>query len=177
MMKYSNAARFSFALLLALLFSSADANPKIGKLPKDSVANHQLRMLNGQQFSLAGLRGKVVVLDFFAVWCGHSREHVPTMVKIKEAERDGQLQIIGLAVKDRESPEDRVKKFIQDMKISYPVGMIADPTFTDYIESKDIGVPQTLIYARDGRLAAHYSGHDDRIAAAINAAITRELVK
>jgi thiol-disulfide isomerase/thioredoxin len=170
-------AKLSFAIALALCFSSAEANQKIGKLPKESVANRQIRMLNGQQFSLAGLRGKVVVLDFFAVWCGHSRDHIPTMTKIRGAEREGLLQVIGLAVKDRESTEERVNKFIQELNITYPVGMISDPDFSDYVQSKDIGVPQTLVYARDGRLVARFSGHDDRIAADITATINRELTK
>ena len=174
---FSIAARLSFAISLALCISSAEATQKTGKLPKESVANRQIRTLDGQQFSLAGLRGKVVVLDFFAVWCGHSREHIPTMTKIGGAERDGQLQVIGLAVKDRESTDERVKKFIQELNITYPVGMVSDPEFSDYVQSKDIGVPQTLVYARDGRLAAHFSGHDDRVAAEIAATINRELAK
>jgi len=174
---FSIAAGLSFAILVALFFSSTEAKPKIGKLPKDSVANRQLRMLDGQQFSLAGLRGKVVVLDFFAIWCGHSRQHIPVMTKFGDAEKEGVLQIVGLAVKDGESTEDRVRKFIQETKIPYPVGMISDPEFSDYVHSKDVSVPQTLIYARDGRLVAHFSGHDDKVAADITAAINRELVK
>jgi len=172
---YSRAARLCFAVSLALWISGAEAKPKIGKLPKESTANRQLRTLDGRQFSLAQLRGKVVVLDFFAVWCGHSREHIPTMTKLGGGRREDGLQIIGLAVKDRESTDERVKKFIRDLKIPYPVGMISDPNFSDYIESKDVGVPQTLVYARDGRLVAHFSGHDDRIAAEIAATINREL--
>jgi thiol-disulfide isomerase/thioredoxin len=170
-------AGLSFAISLALCFSRTEAKPKIGKLPKDSVANHQLQTLDGRQFSLAGLRGKVVVLDFFAVWCAHSRHHVPAMLKFGDAEKEGVLQIIGLAVKDSESTEERVRKFIQEMKITYPVGMISDPEFSDYVNSKDLSVPQTLVYARDGRLVAHFSGHDDKVAADIAEAINRELVK
>lgn len=174
---FSIAAGLSFAISLALFFSSTEAKPKIGKLPKDSVANHQLRTLDGQQFTLTGLRGKVVVLDFFAIWCGHSRQHIPTMTTFGDAEKEGVLQIIGLAVKDGESTEERVRKFIQETKITYPVGMISDFDFTGYVSSKDVSVPQTLVYARDGRLVAHFSGHDDKTAADIAATINRELVK
>jgi len=174
---FSGAAGLSFAIALALFFPGAEAKPRIGQLPKDSIANRQLRTLDGRQYSLARLRGKIVVLDFFAVWCGHSREHIPTMTKLRGADREDALQIIGLAVKDRESTAERVKKFLQDMKITYPVGMISDPDFSGYVESKDVAVPQTLIYARDGRLVAHFSGHDDKIAADITATINRELAK
>lgn len=174
-MIFSVVAGLSFAFVLALSGSSSEAKPKIGKLPKDSIANRQLRMLDGRQFSLAGLRGKVVVLDFFAVWCGHSREHAPTMTKFGAAEQERGLQIIGLAVDDAESTPERVRKFISEMKIAYPVGMISDADFADYVQSKDVSVPQALVFARDGRLAAHFSGHDDNIASELNATIRREL--
>jgi len=174
---FSVAAGLSFALLLTLFASSTEAGPKIGKLPKESVANRQMQMLDGRQFSLAGLRGKVVVLDFFAVWCGHSREHIPAMTKFGVAEQERGLQIVGLAVKDSESTPDRVRKFIDEMKIAYPVGMISDPEFASFVESKDVSVPQTLVYARDGRLIAHFSGHDDAIASELAATVKRELEK
>lgn len=170
-------AGLALVISLAPSFSNTEAKPKIGKLPKESVANRQIRTLDGRQFSLAGLRGKVVALDFFAIWCGHSRHHIPTMTKFGDAEKEGVLQIIGLAIKDSESTEERVRKFIQEMKINYPVGMISDPDFSDYVHSKDVSVPQTLIYARDGRLIAHFSGHDDKTAAEIAETINRELVK
>jgi thiol-disulfide isomerase/thioredoxin len=170
-------AGLGLALLLALSGSSSEAKPKIGKLPKDSVANRQIRTLDGEAYSLAGLRGKVVVLDFFAVWCGHSREHIPAMTKFGAAEREQGLQIIGLAVEDAESTPERVRKFIAEMKINYPVGMVSDPDFASYVESKDVSVPQTLVYARDGRLIAHFSGHDDKVASDLTATINRELEK
>jgi thiol-disulfide isomerase/thioredoxin len=174
---FSLAAGLSFTLLLALFASSTEAGPKIGKLPKESVANRQMQMLDGRQFSLAGLRGKVVVLDFFAVWCGHSRQHIPTMTNFGAAERELGLQIVGLAVKDAESTPERVRKFIEEMKITYPVGMISDPDFVSYVESKDVSVPQTLVYARDGRLIAHFNGHNDATAAELAATVKRELDK
>src|SRR5262245_375039 len=136
LMTFCVAAGLSLAIAIAFCLPIAEAKPNIGKPPKDSVANYQIQTLEGRQFSLAGLRGKVVVLDFFAVWCGHSRHHIPTLLKFGDAEKEGVLQIIGLAVKDAESTEERVKKFIQEMKITYPVGMISDYDFSDYVSSK-----------------------------------------
>ncbi len=69
----------SLALLLAFGALGSEAKDKIGKLPKDSVVRRQVTSLDGRHFSLAALRGQVVVLDFFAVWCGNSRAHLPTI--------------------------------------------------------------------------------------------------
>jgi thiol-disulfide isomerase/thioredoxin len=163
--------------LLALNGAVSEARPKLGRLPKESLANNQLRMLNGRQFSLAELRGKVVVLDFFAVWCGHSKQHIPTMTNFGESDQQRGLQIIGLAVQDGDTTPDRVAKFINEFKIAYPVGMIKDPVFSDYVSDRDVSVPQTLIYGRDGRLVAHYTGHDNKQDAEIAETIRRELAK
>ena len=169
-------AGLAFVILLPL-FNAADAKVKLGELPKDSIARRSLRMTDGRQFTLAEMRSKVVVLDFFAVWCGHSRQHIPTLTKFTEEDTKRGLQIIGLAVDDAESTPKRVAEFIQQMKISYPVGMIEDPVFTKFVESKDVSVPQTLIYGRDGRLVAYFNGHDSTIDSEITATVKRELNK
>jgi thiol-disulfide isomerase/thioredoxin len=168
----------AICLAAAILpFGAGEARAKLGKLPKDTIAGHPLRTFDGRQFSLAGLRGQVVVLDFFAVWCGHSKRHIPTLTKFGEAERQQGLQIIGLAVQDSESTSERIAQFIKDFKISYPIGVIKDHVFADYVESRDVSVPQTLVYGRDGRLIAHFSGHDPKVDADLTATIKRELEK
>jgi cytochrome c biogenesis protein CcmG/thiol:disulfide interchange protein DsbE len=149
------------------------AKDKTGKLPKDSVARQQLTMLDGRQFNLAALRGQVVVLDFFAIWCGHSRAHLPALTGFTEADRQRGLQILGLSVQERTTKES-LAQFIAEQKIAYPVGLVSDPVFSSFVESRDVSVPQTLVYARDGRLAAHFNGRDD---AALVATIKRELEK
>ncbi|MCI0336607.1 MAG: TlpA family protein disulfide reductase [Acidobacteria bacterium] len=166
-----------FAFTLFLLGSRTEAKVKIGKLPKDSVANHTLRTFDGKQFTLAGLRGQVVVLDFFAVWCGHSKQHVPTLARFGDDERQRGLQIIGLAVQDSESTSERIAQFIKEFNLTYPVGVVQDPVFSDFVESRDVSVPQTLIYGRDGRLVAHFTGHDSKVDADLTATIKRELEK
>ncbi len=166
----------SFAVLLTFSGVGA-AKAKIGELPKDSVAKFPLRMSTGQGISLMDLRGKVAVVNFFAVWCGHSRLHIPSLTKYGEEESKRGLQIVGLAVDDAETTPQRVSEFIHQMKITYPVGLVTDDVFRKYVESKDVSVPQTLVYARDGRLVAHFIGHDDSVAAELDATIKRELGK
>lgn len=166
-----------FALTLLFHGSSTEAKVKIGKLPKESVANHPLRTFDGKQFTLAGLRGQVVVLDFFAVWCAHSRQHVPTLARFGDEERERGLQIIGLAVQDSESTSERIAQFIKEFNLTYPVGVVQDQVFTGFVESRDVSVPQTLVYGRDGRLVAHFTGHDSKVDADLTATIKRELEK
>jgi len=173
------------ALLLAVGFlmlagsftgSQAGSKAKIGKLPNDKIASRSLRTVDGKQYTLTSLRGQVVVIDFFAVWCAHSRDHLPALNRFYTPASTPQLQIIGLAVEDQTSP-DRLSKFISDYKISYPVGMVDDQTFAGFVGSRDVSVPQTLVYGRDGKLVAHYVGQSAEADADLIAKIQAELSK
>lgn len=178
MMKLINKSHLLPTLvLIAFAGFNTGAQVKVGKPPKDSVARHQVRTLDGRQFTLAGLRGQVVVLDFFAVWCGHSKMHIPTLTRFSDDDRQRGLQIIGLAVQDSESTAERIAQFIKEFDIRYPVGTIQDADFSRYVHSRDVSVPQTLVYGRDGRLVAHFAGHDSKIDADLTATINRELAK
>src|SRR5262245_57823062 len=117
-------------LILAGLYTGSEAGSKarIGKLPSEKVSNQPLRTVDGKQFSLSSLRGQVVVIDFFAVWCAHSKDHLPALNGFYTPNATPKLQVIGLAVEDQTTP-DRLSKFISDYKISYPVGMVDDKTF------------------------------------------------
>jgi len=169
-------AAIGLAMLLALP-GATEAKAKIGELPKDSISRRQLQLLNGRQISLMDMRGKVAVINFFAVWCGHSRLHIPSLTKFGEQDFNRGLQIVGLAVDDAETTPERVNEFIQKMKITYPVGMVEDSVFRKYVESKDVSVPQTLVYGRDGKLVAHFIGHDDSIATLLAETVNQELSK
>lgn len=161
-------------IMLAGFFTGSEAGSKakIGQLPSDKIASRSLRTLDGKQFSLSSLRGQVVVIDFFAVWCAHSRDHLPALNGFNSTPK---LQIIGLAVEEK-TTADSLSKFVNDNKIGYPVGMVDDQTFSGFV-GKDISVPQTLVYGRDGKLIAHYIGQSAEADADMVAKIQTELSK
>ncbi|HWQ35600.1 MAG TPA: TlpA disulfide reductase family protein [Blastocatellia bacterium] len=179
--RFRRVAILTLSLALVLLCLPAarmtEAGSRIGRLPKDSVAQRQLKMTDGSQQSLLALRGKVVVLSFFAVWCGHSRDQVPALVRLSETEGSRGLQVIGLAVEDERTTAEKVSSFISAHKINYPVGTVTDPVFAEFISSRAVDVPQTLVYGRDGRLAAHFVGQNARIDAALDEVVRKELDK
>ncbi|MEP7270550.1 MAG: TlpA disulfide reductase family protein [Acidobacteriota bacterium] len=162
------------AFLLGFAGLPGQATARIGHMPKDGVARQQLRPFNGNSVSLSSLRGQVVVLDFFATWCGHSRLHVPTVRRLADDEGPRGTQVIGLAVEERDST---VQQFIKDQHITYPVATVSDPVFGGFVESRDVSVPQTLVYGRDGRLAGHFVGHSAEQDAELVATVKRELDK
>jgi peroxiredoxin len=153
-----------------------EAVTNVGKAPKESTAQIKLNTVNGPQFSLAGLRGKVVVLDFFGIRCAHSRDHIKeTMTQFSDDQMKQGLQIIG--IESESSTADQVRQFIQDQKINYPVAQVDESTFVQFVNSRDLSAPQTLVFGRDGKLVLHTNGHSPQNEAAIRAAVQKALDK
>jgi thiol-disulfide isomerase/thioredoxin len=171
---------FSFSFIVACLLAggfAVAAKIKIGNLPKEAVATHPIRTQDGNSYTLQGLRGQVVVLDFFTVWCVHSREHIPALNRFDDADRERGLRVIGMIVNDKETTQARIDQFLKEQKLAFPISITNDFHFQRFTESKDIAVPQTLVFARNGRLAAHFVGHDAATEAALHNVVKQELAK
>ena len=85
--------------------------------------------VNGNELSLEAYKGKVVLLNFWATWCGPCRAEIPSLIRIQEAYKD-RLQIIGMDVDD--DNEERLRAFVKEKGINYPVAMTSDPVRLAY---------------------------------------------
>jgi len=74
--------------------------------------------LDGKELSLEAYKGKVVLLNFWATWCGPCRAEIPSLIRIQEAYKD-RLQIIGMDVDDDD--EEQLRAFVKGQGINYPV--------------------------------------------------------
>jgi peroxiredoxin len=152
-------------------------SPRIGQLPESRLAQQNLRTLDGREVNLQAMRGHVVVLNFFAIWCGYCRRQVAALARYGEPEYREGLRIIGLSIQDASSSPRQVEEFVRRQGLSYPVGFIPDRLFGRFVASKDVSVPQTLVYGRDGRLAGHFQGFDAQVADRMTTVIAAELAK
>ncbi|NOT64128.1 MAG: TlpA family protein disulfide reductase [Acidobacteria bacterium] len=164
-------------IALSAFTITALAKFKVGSLPKERVATYVIRTTDGRTHTLQDMRGQVVVLDFFTVWCDHVREHMPTLTRFDDEDRERGLRVIGMLVNDAETTQARINQFTKDQKINFPISLINDDTFKLFVDSKDLAVPQTLVFARNGRLAAHLIGHNADIETELQAVVKRELAK
>jgi len=109
------------ALWPAALTEAQDELPRIRFVREPEAApGFALKDLSGKELKLEDYRGKVILLNFWATWCGPCRAEIPSLIELQKQYRD-QLQVIGLAVD--EDDDAYVRKFAASEAINYPIAM------------------------------------------------------
>jgi cytochrome c-type biogenesis protein len=135
----------------------ADAPPKPPTPPVDANATFapeiELKTVDGQPFRLSELRGRVVILNFWATWCIPCRAEIPELNAIQRELKDKGLTIIGPSWDDT---ADGIKDFQKDIKQDYTVLINGES-----VQDKFGGIPSlptTFIIDREGRIRKKITG-------------------
>ena len=97
---------------------------------------------------LSDFRGKAVLLNFWATWCGPCKIEMPWLVDLQKQYGAQGLQIVGVAMDDA-SKED-IAKFASDMGVNYPILIGKEAVGNDY--GGVPALPETFVIARDGKI-------------------------
>ena len=114
--------------------------------------------LDGKTVQLSSLKGKVVLLDFWATWCGPCKLSLPHLQKVAD---DGGLAKRGLqvfAVNEKDA-KPLVQAFMNDNHFSFPVLLDTDGLMNE--EYKIAGIPTTVIVGKDGHIKNAWIGYGD----------------
>jgi thiol-disulfide isomerase/thioredoxin len=109
--------------------------------------------LNGKEVNLDAYKGKVVLLNFWATWCGPCRAEIPSLVRMQEAYKE-HLQIIGMDVDDDD--EERLRAFVKDRGINYPVAMTSLPVRLAY--GGIAALPTMFVINQEGKVVQKHVG-------------------
>ena len=113
-----------------------------------------LRNLEGGILRLEDLRGKVVLVNFFATWCAPCRQEIPDFVRLRKKFLDQGFEIVGISL-DMEGPAV-LNPLVRHFNISYPVVIGTREVVTDY--GGIDGVPTTFFIDREGFIAERVIG-------------------
>jgi peroxiredoxin len=111
--------------------------------------------MNGATVSLAAFRGRPLVLNFWATWCGPCKEEIPALISLAEKYKASHLAILGISVDD---PPADLQKFATANKVNYPllVGLGHDELLEAY--DAELAVPVSWFVASNGCVATRHPG-------------------
>lgn len=107
--------------------------------------------LSGDTVRLADLRGKVVMLQFTASWCGVCRKEMPQIESRiwQRHKNDTTFALLGI---DRDEPVEKVARFVEQTGVTYPLVLDPDADIFGLYADKQAGVTRNVIIGRDGRI-------------------------
>jgi len=157
-----NRLRTMVLLVSVFLMLSLAAGPQ-GCAASDSsaarrpAADFQLTDLNGNPFQLSSLRGKVVLIDFWATWCPPCRMEIPHFKELYDSYKGKGLEMIGLSI---EADGGAVKSFVRSNGMTYPVALADAKLQQAYGGIR--GIPTTFLVDKKGRVAKQLFGYNDK---------------
>ena len=139
--------------------TTAEPAPEVAACPADAKPanlNFTLKDIDGKNVALADYKGKVVLLDFWATWCGPCKIEIPAFIDLYSRYKPQGFEVVSVVLLDRFV---NAKPFAQTMKMNYPV-LDGDPQ-QDKIDDAYgplFGLPMSFLISRDGRVCRKHLG-------------------
>ena len=145
--------KLTAAIILAIILTCAV--PALAVQEENAPApDFTIKDLKGTDLTLADYRGKVLVLNFWATWCGPCRAEIPDFIEAYKENKARGLEMIGVSV-DRMTA-DKLLAFVEKAGINYPVAL-ADRTIVEAYEPGDY-IPATIVVDKKGVIRFRHVG-------------------
>lgn len=161
MMKSSRAVA---ALLVTAAVAGACQRDRQAQLPdvascpanaKKANFAFTLKDLAGRNVKLSDFKGKVVLLDFWATWCGPCKIEIPWFIEFQKKYGSAGLQVVGVSIDDT---LDKLKPFVAQNKMNYTILQGLDHDDVQDAYGPMFGVPVTVVISRDGKVCMKHVG-------------------
>lgn len=127
-------------------------------LAPSELMQAELKKPDGSTFKLADLKGKILIVNVWATWCGPCRQEMPHLESLSNEFKEKGLEVIGLNVDSDDSPE-MIKEFGTDVGVNFDLVQGDSKLFKQfYAISKKDAIPQTFLIDREGKLLGVFVG-------------------
>lgn len=117
----------------------------------DQAPDFRMELPDGSHVTLSSLRGKVVMLQFTASWCGVCRKEMPHIEsRIWQRHKDNpEFALYGI---DREEPVEKIQEMVEATGVTYPIGLDPDADIFGLYAEKKAGITRNVIIDREGKI-------------------------
>jgi len=147
------------SLIPILAFAQQENQPTIRFVRNpDPAPDFKLTGLDGKSVTLADSHGKIILLNFWATWCGPCRAEISDLVELQNKYKD-RLQILGLVIDDDD--QDAIKEFTEKFRINYPVALVTNDIRIQY--GGIAALPTSFVLDAEGRIVQKHEGLRDPV--------------
>ena len=156
-----------------LIFSLVVAAFVFDFYPKNAIGNSDddhyqmapdftLNSLDDEEITLSDYRGKVVVLNFWATWCGPCRYEIPMLMEFQKKYGTDKLIVLGVAINS--GSKEKIEKFAKEFSITYPILYGSDEELGKlvYLYGNFASIPSTFILNHQGEVTNYIRGAQSR---------------
>jgi cytochrome c biogenesis protein CcmG/thiol:disulfide interchange protein DsbE len=137
-----------------LLISGCGGQDKSASLISQAAPDFTLKDLNGRVYRLNDFKGRVVLLNFFATWCGPCRQEIPHLLQLREKFGNQGVEIVGVSLDHQ--VDTVLRPFVQRHGITYPVLVGTREVVLDYGGIR--GIPTTFVIDHNGIISDYFAG-------------------
>lgn len=147
-------SRFIKSLAAAATLSLSLAGSAFAVAPKEEAPDFTLETLNGPNLRLEEYRGQVVLLNFWASWCGPCRQEMPILDRIHQRYEDTGFAVLGVNVEGEKAP---AQKIVDKTNVTFPVLIDAKQKVSEVYNLE--AMPTTVVIDRDGVVRYIHRGY------------------
>ncbi|MGQ9845040.1 MAG: TlpA family protein disulfide reductase [Caldisericia bacterium] len=146
---------FFFSTIIFSCTKKVDVKPPtIVKENRKEAVDFTLQTLDGGVIQLSSFKGKVVLLDFWAEWCGPCKIAAPTIISLYKNYKDKGLRVFGVNLDDKKDIE-KIISYVKNENVPYPTLLEGFPVAIKYGVT---GIPKFVLIDKDGKIALEIVG-------------------
>ena len=139
--------------LFCFILISGCSTTDDGKVLVGPAPNFMLEDISGKSLSLNDIKGKVVIVDFWATWCGPCLQSIPELVDLQDKYKAKGLVVVGISVDDDKVSKGELVAFKEKMRINYQILRANNKVYEDYFgRTSGFSIPTLLVIDREGKV-------------------------